>query len=462
VTYDPRTHAAATFSEATVGFAHGSDTPSAFLQRCIDRIEAHEATVQAFAALNLDGARLAAQASDRRWRSGAPLSPIDGMPIGIKDLLETKDMPTQFGCAAYEGNFPKRDNAAVRALRDAGAVILGKTVTAELGGTHPGPTTNPFDPTRTPGGSSSGSAAAVAAGMVAAAIGTQVAGSIIRPAGFCGNIAIKPSQGAVNRGERQATSMSTHGVHANGFDDMWRVITEIARRAGGDPGHRPLAGPDDTPAPQRPSRLVVLETEGWRLLDDTTRDAFEQLLGQLRAAGVELVRRTDHFLVESLELALRRARRIAVQIICWENRWSYRNLVDESPDLVSFRTKQALAIAEQMTVADYHDALRARDVAQASHRAAGEFADATITLACPGPAPLWLGDRPGEEPARSPTGDVAFNVPSSLLFAPAVAVPLLAVNGLPVGVQLMGLPGSDARTVAHANWLHTHLQPVFV
>jgi Asp-tRNA(Asn)/Glu-tRNA(Gln) amidotransferase A subunit family amidase len=462
VNYDPRTYTAVTFADATLRFADGSDTPSAFLERCVEQIEAREATVRAFAAVNLGGARAAARASDERWRAGSPLSLIDGMPIGIKDLIETKDMPTQFGCAAYDGNFPKRDNAAVRALRDAGAVVLGKTVTAELGGTHPGPTTNPFDPTRTPGGSSSGSAAAVAAGMVPAAIGTQIAGSIIRPAGFCGNIAIKPSQGAVNRGERQATSMSTHGVHANSFDDMWHVISEIARRVGGDPGCRPLVGPDDTPAAEPPRRLVVLETEGWRRLDPTTRDVFEQLLGQLRAAGVELIRRADHFLVESLELTLRRAQSIAVRIICWENRWLYRNLVDESPDLVSVRTTQALAIGEQMTVADYGDALRAREIAQASHRAIGELADGVITLACPGPAPVWLGDQPGEEPAPTPTGDVAFNVPSSLLFAPAVTTPLLAVEGLPVGVQIMGRPGADEKTVAQARWLHDHLEPVIV
>ena len=117
------------------------------------------------------------------------------MPVGIKDLLETKDMPTEYGCEAFRGNFPRRDNAAVWALRQAGAVILGKTVTAELGGSHPGPTTNPFDPRRSPGGSSSGSAAGVAARMFPAALGTKVGGSIIRPAGYCGNVALKPTQG---------------------------------------------------------------------------------------------------------------------------------------------------------------------------------------------------------------------------------------------------------------------------
>src|SRR5581483_1903848 len=149
-------------------------------------IARREPEVRAWVVLNEAAARAVADASGDRYRAGRPLSPIDGLPLGIKDLFETKDMPTQMGCAAYEGNFPKRDSALVRAARDAGAVILGKTVTTELGGAHPGPTTNPHNARYTPGGSSSGSAAAVASGMVPAAIGTQVAGSIIRPASFCG------------------------------------------------------------------------------------------------------------------------------------------------------------------------------------------------------------------------------------------------------------------------------------
>ena len=168
--YDPRTFKALTYHDATSAFADGSDTPRDYLERCLKTIAEREPVVKAFPAINEPGARAAADESTQRWKNGNPLSPIDGLPIGIKDLLETKDMPTQMGCDAYIGNFPKRDNAAVWALREAGAVIVAKTVTAELGGSHPGPTTNPFDPARTPGGSSSGSAAAVAARMLPTAI----------------------------------------------------------------------------------------------------------------------------------------------------------------------------------------------------------------------------------------------------------------------------------------------------
>jgi Asp-tRNA(Asn)/Glu-tRNA(Gln) amidotransferase A subunit family amidase len=226
--YQPNLYSPLTFHTQRAAFEAGSDTPRAFLERCLETMAARESVVKAWVTLNESGARAQADASTERWRSGRRLSEIDGMPVGIKDLLETKDMPTQLGCAAFAGNFPKRDNAAVWALREAGAVILGKTVTSELGGAHPGPTTNPFDPAHTPGGSSSGSAAAVGSGMVPAAIGTQVGGSIIRPASYCGNYALKPSQGAINRGERQATSMSTHGPHAGCLEDMWAVAIEIA------------------------------------------------------------------------------------------------------------------------------------------------------------------------------------------------------------------------------------------
>ncbi len=155
--YDPKTFKALTFHDHLAKFEDGSDTPRDYLERCLATIAELEPVVQAFVVLNEARARAAADASTGRWKDGKPLSAIDGLPIGIKDLLETKDMPTRMGCAAYEGNFPRRDNAAVWALRQAGAVPVGKTVTAELGRSHPGPPTNPLAPEHTPGGSSSGS-----------------------------------------------------------------------------------------------------------------------------------------------------------------------------------------------------------------------------------------------------------------------------------------------------------------
>jgi Asp-tRNA(Asn)/Glu-tRNA(Gln) amidotransferase A subunit family amidase len=454
--YDPHNFTGLTFFDARTKFREGTDTPSDYLDRCLDTIKAREPEVKAFVTLNEDGARAAAQASSARWRRAMPLSPIDGLPISIKDLLETKDMPTQMGCEAYLGNFPKRDNAAVWALREAGAVILGKTVTAELGGSHPGPTTNPFDRGHTPGGSSSGSAAAVACGMVPAAIGTQVGGSIIRPAGYCGNVALKPTQGGINRGERQATSMSTHGVHANCVADMWQVAIEIVSRVGGDRGAMGLLGPSSPPAASKPDSLVILETEGWREIDETTRQAFNQMIEQIETLGVRCIRRTDNPLVERLEAAISDARAVSGAITGWENRWANRNLVDQFPDQVSERAQQTLAKAESMTVDDYRAALMTRTAAQAVHTAVAALADAAIALSCPGPAPLWTGDVPGQPLIPRPTGDAVFNAPTSMLFSPAVSMPLLAVGGLPVGVQVIGQQHQDARMSALADWLMTH------
>jgi len=457
--YDPRTFKALTFHDAVPRFGDGSDTPRAYLQRCLEQISACEPVVQAFVTINEAGARAAADDSTARWQAGRALSPIDGLPIAIKDLLETKDMPTEMGCAAYRGNFPKRDNAAVWALRQAGAVILGKTVTAELGGTHPGPTTNPFDADRTPGGSSSGSAAAVAARMVPAAIGTQVGGSIIRPAGFCGNVALKPTQGGINRGERQATSMSTHGVHAGSIEDMWQVAIEIAERAGGDRGSAGLFGPAAPPAAIRPERLIVLETAGWAALDNAAKSAFEGVLENLQRDGITLLRRADHPSVDALETAVAEAGRICASITGWENRWAQRNLVNENPDGVSARAKAGLEKAEAMRPEDYRLALLDRATAQLCHARLAPLADAAITLACPGPAPLWPGDRQGEPLAPRPTGDAIFNYPSSMLFAPVVTVPMMAVGGLPVGLQVMGQQHEDARVTAFARWIMETVAP---
>ncbi|MDH3699884.1 MAG: amidase [Alphaproteobacteria bacterium] len=460
--YDPREFRGLTFHDAIPAFRDGSDTPRAYLDRCIETIEAREPTIKAFAALNEAAAREAADASTARWQAGRPLSAIDGMPIAIKDLLETKDMPTQMGCDAYRDNFPKRDNAAVWALRQAGAVVFGKTVTAELGGSQPGATTNPFDPARTPGGSSSGSAAAVASRMVPAAIGTQVGGSIIRPAGFCGNVALKPSQGGINRGERQATSMSTHGVHAACIEDMWQVAIEIAQRAGGDRGYPGLLGPKSPPAAVKPERLMVLETEGWANLDDASKTALESFLETLQGAGVTLLRRRDNASVEALEQAISDASAVCSAITGWENRWAQRNLVDEHPNGVSDRAKAILAKAEAMSAEDYRLALLAREAAQLIHARLAPIADAAITLACPGPAPLWPGDTPGQPLEPRPTGNAVFNYPSSMLFAPVVTVPMLSVGGLPVGLQVMGQQQSDVRVTATARWIQDSVAPVVV
>lgn len=452
--YDPASFRALTYFDAAARFREREDDPRRYLERCLEAIAAREPAVKAWVVLNERGAREQADASAARWRTGRPLSAIDGMPIGIKDLIETKDMPTQMGCAAFEGNFPKRDSAVVRALRDAGAVILGKCVTTELGGTHPGPTTNPFDARRTPGGSSSGSAAAVGAGMIPVAIGTQVGGSVIRPASYCANWALKPTQGALHRGERQGYSQSALGVHAGSPVDMWRVAIEIGRRTGGDPGHPGLFGPPDAPVAAKPQALVVMETAGWEALDASTREAFERVLATLRDANVTIVRRGDSPLVEAFERGIATIQLVNGDICAFENRWSFANMAEHHPGKLSWRAMKTLERGTAMSVDQYRQRLLEREEARRRLMAIAPVGDALISLSAPGPAPIF------DDANLRPTGDSVFNCPSSSLGAPAVTIPLLAVSGMPVGVQIMGQPQADARVAAIARWIAGNVGPI--
>ncbi|GAA3525131.1 amidase [Amycolatopsis ultiminotia] len=459
--YDPATFEGLRFHTAARNFRDGGDSPRDYLERCLATIAEREPVVRAWVVLNEAGAREQADASTRRWRRGAPLSPVDGLPIGIKDLLETRDMPTRMGCAAFADNFPRRDNAAVWALRQAGAVVLGKTTTTELGGPEPGPTTNPFDPARTPGGSSSGSGAAVGARMVPAAIATQTGGSLMRPASFNGNWGLKPSQGAINRGERQTASMTAHGVLAGCPEDMWLIAMAIASRAGGDPGHPALSGPATPPSPRQPGTVAVLETEGWGRLDELSRGVFEQVLGQLEASGVTVLRRSDDAVLERFERSLVGSADLGSAILAWEHYWAFRDIVADNPGRVSARGKRFfIEAAEKLGAEAYEEALRSRAAVKAAYALLGPRVDAVIAPTSTGPAPEWRGDQPGRTPQRWPTGDPAFNFPSSLLGAPAVNVPLMAVGGLPFGFQVMGQPGTDARTTSYARWMGEAVSPV--
>ena len=451
---------ALTYFDATPDFESGTNTPRDYLEKCIEQIANKEQDVKAFVTLNLETARQLADESSRRWKNARQLSLIDGMPVGIKDLLETFDMPTQMGCEAYNGYAPGNDNALVWALRQAGCIIIGKTVTAELGGAHPGPTKNPFDLTRTPGGSSSGSAAAVAAGMVPVAIGSQVGGSIIRPAGYCGNFALKPSQGGLHRGERQTTSMSTHGPHAGSIEDMWQVAIEIAKRTGGDPGYLGLQGPPKPPQPIKPTSLIFLETEGWTSVDDETKEAFVQFLETCEKNKITIFKRKSSILVEELELKINNASEIANSITSWENRWGYRNLINKTPEKVSDRLKNTLKKAEAMTPEMYQRFILKRAYIRQAHKMCAPVADAIITLSCPGPAPKWSGDTDGRALVARPTGDPVFNFASSLMGAPCVTIPMLSIDNLPVGIQIITQREEDAKATSYARWIHKNLPPV--
>src|ERR1700678_3545253 len=349
------------FLPTTANFARGKDSPRAFLERCIAQLEAWEPKIGAFVTLNLAAARTAADRSTNRWRAGKPLSPIDGMPIGIKDIIETIDMATENGSPLFAGFSSQRDAASVAALREAGAVIVGKTVTTEFAWMHPRATRNPWDPMRTPGGSSSGSAAAVAVGAISVGIGTQVFGSIVRPSSFCGCFGFKPTVGAINRGvSHDALSQSTHGPLAASLPEAWQVTHEIAQRVGGDPGYPGLYGPPTCPTPSKPRRLAVLETDGWGVANSAAKEAFEEAASKLKSAGVTLVSRHEDKKIAAVEDAIHGARELSHNIIAWESRWPLNTYRARDASKLSQPMHDLAARAEAMTLDDYRRDIQER------------------------------------------------------------------------------------------------------
>jgi len=431
------------YLSATEDFALGKDSPRAFLERCLDVYAAIEPEVMAFEAIDLAGARAAADAASGRWEAGHPLSPIDGMPLGIKDIIETGDMPTGMGSPLFADYQPRHDSASVKALREAGGLIVGKTVTTEFAATEPGKTRNPFDSTRTPGGSSSGSAAAVGAGMLSAALGTQVVGSIVRPSSYCGAYGFKPSLGAINRGgSLDILSQSVQGVLAASLEDAWAVAYAIASRAGGDPGYDGLVGPAAMPVARKPKRLAMLETPGWEIAEDAAKAALIGACETLSRAGIEIVTRKDDAELHQMERALVEALDLTRRINAYESRWPLNVFHDKDPGKLSMAMRDRLGQAIMIKPEQHRDALRRRATIRAQHAALAERFDGCITLAATGPAPKG-----------KLTGDPVFAVPGSMLAVPALSLPIFEVEGLPLGLQLLGFMGQDAAAIGVAGGL---------
>jgi Asp-tRNA(Asn)/Glu-tRNA(Gln) amidotransferase A subunit family amidase len=437
------------FLPATADFPNGKDSPRAFLERCIATLDAWEPKIGAFVTLNLAAARGAADRSTERWRASKPFSPIDGMPIGIKDIIETIDMATENGSPLFAGFRSERDSASVAALREAGALIVGKTVTTEFAWMQPRATKNPWDLTRTPGGSSSGSAAAVAVGAISVGIGTQVFGSIVRPASFCGCFGFKPTVGAINRGgSHDALSQSTHGPLAASLPEAWQVAYEISRRAGGDPGFPGLYGPPTCPTPSKPRRLAVLETDGWAVATSAARQAFEEASEKLKSAGVALVTRHDNEKIAAVEDAIQGGRELCANIIAWESRWPLNTYRARDAGKLSQAMLDLSARAEALTLDDYRRDIRERDRRRAVYQALAGELDACLTLSAPGAAPVGLGS----------TGDPTFVIPGSMLGVPAISLPVLQDGGLPLGLQLLGFTNADAALFSTAGGMIALLQ----
>src|SRR5579872_2201776 len=413
------------FLAATKNFAAGAQTPREFLEQSLALLDVWEPRVGAFVCTNLPAARAAADRSTARWKAGKPASPIDGMPVGIKDIIETVDMPTEMGSPLFAGWQSGKDAASVWALRDAGAVIIGKTVTTEFAASQPRGTRNPWNPAHTPGGSSSGSAAAVATGVVSAALGTQVIGSTLRPASFCGCVGFKPSVNAINReGSHDYQSQSCTGILAASLQDAWQVAREIVARVGGDAGTPGLQGPDRPPAAEKPRRVAVLETAGWEAASVGAKQRLGEYVMRLRSAGIEIRTRNNDDKVAALETDLVNAMELSHRCNGWETRWFIRSMRERDAGALSRNILERAQRYEDMTLTDHRADLKERARVRAVHAELSANCDVCITLSAPGHAPEGLGS----------TGNPEFNVPASLLRVPALSLPLFELNYMPLGL----------------------------
>ncbi len=392
----------------------------------MDRLEAElaitaerEPTVAAWVSRRADDEVRAAMA-------GAPAGSLNGFTLGVKDIIDTADLPTEKGSAIYAGHRPRSDAAAVALARAAGAVVVGKTVTTEFAFFRPGPTTNPHDPTRTPGGSSSGSAAAVAAGMVRVAFGTQTGGSVIRPGSFCGVVAFKPTFDlvALTGVHPLAPSFDTLGWYGTTVDDVAAVLAALAPP--GPPAEPPASrGGADRPAP----RIGRYRSHQWPAAEMSTVTALEMAASSLAAAGAEVV---DVDLIGALgPLGAAHDTIMAAEIgasLAWEHA--------AHPDLLSDRLAAIIEARALVSPEAYGAAQRDAVAGRAAYAAtlARLDLDALLTPSAPGEAPLGLDS----------TGDPAFNKVWTLLRVPALSLP--GARGparMPVGVQLVGTRWAD-------------------
>jgi Asp-tRNA(Asn)/Glu-tRNA(Gln) amidotransferase A subunit family amidase len=427
-------------ADAAQQIGEGKLTSEELVQACLARIRAVEPKVQAWTFLDEEHALAQARAADERKRSGEPIGPLQGVPVGLKDIIDTADMPTENGTVLHQGRTPRRDAAVAAMLRAAGAVILGKTVTTECAYFSPGKTRNPHNPGHTPGGSSSGSAAAVAAGMVPLALGSQTAGSTIRPGAFCGVYAYKPTHGLMPRtGMLQLSRTLDHvGLFARTIEDLALLAEQLTGYDEGDPDTRPRARvPFQQICAEEPPlepMLAFVKTPHWERADADTQAAFSELLEALgeRVEEVELFPSAaaawdSHKTIMEAEMAAN-----------LEALWRGRERLSEQLRSLMERGREVRAV-------DYQRALRS--IAAMVESFDGLFIeryDAILTPAALGTAPKGLGA----------TGDPVFCSLWTLLGMPALSLPLMqGTNGLPLGVQLVGRRNFDARLMRTARWL---------
>jgi Asp-tRNA(Asn)/Glu-tRNA(Gln) amidotransferase A subunit family amidase len=432
--------------EAAQRMRDGLLTSEELVGACLERVRALEPKVQAWTFLDEEHARQQARAADERRRSGEPVGSLNGIPVGLKDIIDTADMPTENGTALHKGRSPRRDATVVRMLRAAGAVMLGKTVTTECAYFSPGKTRNPHDLERTPGGSSSGSAAAVAAAMVPLALGSQTNGSTIRPAAFCGVYGFKPTHGLVPRGGilQLSRTLDHVGLFARSIEDIAMLAEELAGYDELDPDTRPRARqPFRELALEQPPiepTLAFIKTPHWERMDAEAKEA----IGELVAALGDRVEEVDLFPSAAQAWEWHQTIMDAEMAANLEREWS------KGRDKLSPQLRALIERGRKVSAIDYQRAMRGiAPVAASLEELFTERYDAILTPASLGVAPKGL----------SATGDPALCTLWTLLGMPALSLPLMqGAGGLPLGVQLVGRRNFDARLLRSARWLAGRLE----
>ena len=408
-------------TEAVRLMRDGTLRPIDIMEACLERIGERELSVRAFAWFDADAARRATLSPQQ--------GPLHGLPIGVKDVLDTADMPSEYGSPIWRGWQPRADAAAVAWARAAGGVVIGKTVTTEFATRKPGPTANPHNPRHTPGGSSSGSAAGVADFFFPVAYGTQTAGSVIRPAAFCGVVGYKPSYGMINRFgmKLMSESLDTVGVIARSVADCALFAGAVAGRDLGDPDARP----------DRVPRIGICRSPAWEAAAPETEALLPRVASALARAGATVV---DRELSPGVA-AIAAAHPIVMnsesgRALGWE--------LAAARDGISEGLRERLEFGLSQSEAAVTEAHAVFERAQREFPACMEGLDALVTPSAPGEAPAGLGW----------TGDPVFNLIWTSLHVPCVTVPAGAgPAGLPLGIQIVARIGEDRQALAWAQWV---------